>query len=51
MTTSERCKRFGAADYPENLDDVAAFLKVLEDSIEHPARSPRRSASSPAPRT
>lgn len=41
MTTSEKYKRFEAADYLENLDDVAAFLEVaLEDSVEDPSAVP-----------
>lgn len=41
MTTSEKYKRFDAADYLENLDDVAAFLEVaLEDSIDDPSAVP-----------
>jgi DNA-binding phage protein len=28
MTTSEKDKRFDAADYLESLDDVAAFLEL-----------------------
>ena len=52
MTTSEKYKRFDAADYLETLDDVAALLGVaLEDSIDDPSAVPRRSASSPGRRT
>jgi len=41
MTTSEKCKRFDAADYLETLDDVAAFLEVaLEDSADDPSAVP-----------
>jgi probable addiction module antidote protein len=41
MTASEKYKRFDAADYLENLDDVAAFLEVaLEDSVEDPSAVP-----------
>jgi probable addiction module antidote protein len=42
MTTSEKYKRFDAADYLENLDDVAVFLEVaLEDSAEDPSAVPQ----------
>ena len=56
MTTSEKYKRFDAADYLETLDDVAALLGVaLEDSIDDPSAVPsavpRHSASSPGRRT
>jgi probable addiction module antidote protein len=41
MTASEKYRRFDAADYLENLDDVAAFLEVaLEDSVEDPSAVP-----------
>lgn len=41
MTMSEKYKRFDAADYLKNLDDVAVFLKVaLEDSAEDPSAVP-----------
>ncbi len=41
MTMSEKYKRFDAADYLENLDDVALFLEVaLEDSAEDPSALP-----------
>lgn len=41
MTMSEKYKRFDAADYLENLDDVAVFLEVaLEDSAEDPSALP-----------
>ncbi|WP_068401622.1 addiction module antidote protein [Kribbia dieselivorans] len=41
MTMSEKYKRFDAADYLENLDDVATFLEVaLEDSTEDPSALP-----------
>jgi putative addiction module killer protein/probable addiction module antidote protein len=41
LTTSEKYKRFDAADYLENLDDVTAFLEVaLEDSIDDPSAVP-----------
>lgn len=52
MTTSEKYQRFDAADYLNNLDDVAVFLEVaLEDSAEDPSAVPRRWASSPDHRT
>lgn len=39
---SEKYKRFDAADYLENLDDVATFLEVaLEDSAEDPSALPQ----------
>jgi probable addiction module antidote protein len=42
MTTSEKYTRFDAADYLENLDDVAVFLEVaLEDSAEDPSAVPQ----------
>jgi probable addiction module antidote protein len=42
MTTSEKYKVFDAADYLENLDDVAVFLEVaLEDSAEDPSAVPQ----------
>lgn len=38
---SEKHKRFDAADYLENLDDVAVFLEVaVEDSAEDPSALP-----------
>lgn len=38
---SEKYQRFDAADYLENLDDVATFLEVaLEDSAEDPSALP-----------
>lgn len=41
MTMSEKYKRFDAADYLKNLDDVAVFLEVaLEDSAEDPSAVP-----------
>jgi len=41
MTMSEKYKQFDAADYLENLDDVAVFLEVaLEDSAEDPSALP-----------
>lgn len=41
MTMSEKYKRFDAADYLENLDDVAVFLEVaLEDSAQDPSALP-----------
>ena len=41
MTTNEKYKRFDAADYLKNLDDVAVFLEVaLEDSAEDPSAVP-----------
>ena len=41
MITSEKYKRFDAADYLKNLDDVALFLEVaLEDSTEDPSALP-----------
>lgn len=42
MTTArEKYKRFDAADYLENLDDVAVFLEVaLEDSAKDPSALP-----------
>ncbi len=40
-TASEKYKRLDAADYLENLDDVAVFLEVaLEDSAEDPSALP-----------
>lgn len=40
-TVSEKYKRFDAADYLENLDDVAVFLGVaVEDSAEDPSALP-----------
>ena len=40
-TASEKYKRFDAADYLENLDDVAVFLEVaVEDSAEDPSALP-----------
>ena len=42
MTTNEKYKRFDAADYLKNLDDVAVFLEVaLEDSADDPAAVPQ----------
>jgi probable addiction module antidote protein len=42
MTTSEKYTRFDAADYLENLDDVAVFLEVaLEDSAKDPSAVPQ----------
>jgi len=41
MSMSEKYKRFDAADYLENLDDVTVFLEVaLEDSAEDPSALP-----------
>lgn len=41
MTMSEKYKRFDAAEYLKNLDDVAVFLEVaLEDSAEDPSAVP-----------
>lgn len=41
-TTSEQFARFDAADYLEDLDDVAAYLQVaLEESAEDPSAVPR----------
>ena len=41
MTMSEKYQRFDAADYLENLDDVAVFLEVaVEDSAEDPSALP-----------
>lgn len=41
MKLSEKYKRFDAADYLTNLDDVALFLEVaLEDSAEDPTAVP-----------
>ncbi len=41
MTMSEKYKRFDAADYLKDLDDVALFLEVaLEDSAEEPSAVP-----------
>jgi probable addiction module antidote protein len=38
---SEKYKRFDAADYLKDLDDVAVFLEVaLEDSAEDPSAVP-----------
>ena len=40
-TASEKYKRFDAACYLENLDDVAVFLEVaVEDSAEDPSALP-----------
>ena len=43
MTTkSEKHKRFDAADYLDDLDDVAAYLEIaLEGSAEDPTAVPR----------
>jgi len=42
MTMSEKYKRFDAADYLNNLDDVATYLEIaLEDSAEDPTAVPR----------
>ena len=42
MSGSEKYKRFDAADYLNDLDDVAVFLEVaLEDSVEDPTAVPR----------
>ncbi|MGM0386805.1 MAG: addiction module antidote protein [Actinomycetota bacterium] len=42
MTMSEKYKRFDAADYLKNLDDVATYLEIaLEDSDEDPTAVPR----------
>jgi len=42
MTTNEKYKRFDAADYLKNLDDVAVFLEVaLEDSADDPTAVPQ----------
>lgn len=42
MTRSAKYKRFDAADYLKNLDDVATYLEVaLEDSTEDPTAVPR----------
>ena len=43
MTTkSEKYKRFDAADYLDDLDDVAAYLEIaLEGSAEDPTAVPR----------
>jgi len=42
MTMSEKYKRFDAADYLKNLDDVATYLEIaLEDSAEDPTTVPR----------
>jgi len=42
MTMSEKYKRFDAADYLKNLDDVATYLEIaLEDSAEDPTAVPR----------
>lgn len=41
MELSEKYKRFDAADYLTDLDDVALFLEVaLEDSAEDPTAVP-----------
>jgi probable addiction module antidote protein len=41
MTMSEKYKRFDAADYLKDLDEVAVFLEVaLEDSAEDPSAVP-----------
>jgi probable addiction module antidote protein len=41
MELSEKYKKFDAADYLENLDDVALFLELaLEDSAEDPSAVP-----------
>lgn len=41
MSMSEKYKRFDAADYLKDLDDVAVFLEVaLEDSAEDPSAVP-----------
>lgn len=42
MTTDEKYKRFEAADYLKNLDDVALFVEVaLEDSTSDPSAVPQ----------
>lgn len=39
---SEKYKRFDAADYLEDLEDVAAYLEIaLEESAEDPTAVPR----------
>lgn len=41
MTASEKYKRFDAADYLQNFEDVAAFLEIaLDDSVEDPSAVP-----------
>ena len=41
MDLSEKYKKFDAADYLKDLDDVAAFLEgALEDSLEDPTAVP-----------
>lgn len=41
MSMSDKYKRFDAADYLKDLDDVAVFLEVaLEDSAEDPSAVP-----------
>lgn len=42
MVTSEKDKRFDAADYLESLDDVAALLETaLQDSADDPGAVPQ----------
>lgn len=42
MDLNEKYKRFDAADYLKDLDDVASFLEIaLEDSVEDPTALPR----------
>lgn len=42
MTTSEKYKRFDAAEYLDGLGDVALYLEVaLEESAEDPTAIPR----------
>ena len=41
MELTEKYRKFDAADYLEDLDDVAAFLEgALEDSLEDPTAVP-----------
>lgn len=42
MGTNEKFTRFDAADYLDDLDDVASYLEIaLEGSIEDPTAIPR----------
>lgn len=42
MTSSEKYQRFDAADYLDDLDDVAGYLEIaLEASAEDPTAVPR----------
>ena len=42
MTKSEKCKPFDAADYLDDLEDVAGYLELaLAESTEDPSAVPR----------